>query len=209
MCYDQTCLGYMLIAILVGFSGMIYLSLRYRKNFLEKNMHITADQVWQEVAKRESQKNLKKSDLLFGIKQDGSASVGILVIKDANNQVVGRIEFPIGKREYKMWVGNDQYRINFPLSFRSSANLKRDADDSVLASYNMLNIFGKHKFEIPGYGILVSERPALSWRIIFNYIIGDNLVGMKQEISPTREIGKLAILPSNIPLHVRIFILVL
>ncbi len=207
MCYGPTCLAYLLCAVLFGFLFVIYFSLRYRKIFLEKNLNLTADQVWEGVAKRADQKNLKRSDLIFSIRQDGSASEIVLVIKNDQNELVGRIVCPVGSREYRMWVGKDTYRINFLLSGLRSAHLNPEANDFVLASYKTLNVFGKHQFDIPGYGILTSERSSFNWRVNFNYRVSKKLIGTNQGISPTREIGRVLVLPSEIPLHLRIFML--
>lgn len=70
------------------------------------------------------------------------------MVKYISNDVVGKIEFSILNREYKMWVGRELYRINFPVTRRKFATLKRDADNSILMSYMLLNLFGKHKFDI-------------------------------------------------------------
>lgn len=208
MCYNQSCLGYLLVAIIVGFIGLIYFSLKYRKIFLANNLKISADQIWEGVAERATQANFEKSDLLFSIYQDKLSAVGMLIFKNSQDQVVGRIECPLGSREYKMLVGQDEYRINFLLSGWKSACLYSAGSDSVLASFKTLNIFGKHKFDIPGVGVFVSKRPNLNLRIIFNYFIGANLVGISQQISPTRDIGRLVVLPSTIPLHLRMFFLI-
>ncbi len=207
MCHDPSCLGYLLISILVGFACLIFVSLRYRKKFLALNLQLTADQVWDCVAERAQQENFEKSNLLFGVWQDDGSVKRKLVVKDFKSEVVGVVEFPMGSRELKVWVGKEEYRIDILYTGLKSAILRKIDDESPLVRYSTLNIFGKHKFDIPDYGTLASERPVLSLRIIFNYRIGNKLVGTTQEISPRRQVGRLAILPSNIPLHIRIFFL--
>ena len=206
---DQVSLGYMLIAVVIGFAGLIYLLLKYRKSFLEGNLQLTADQAWSEVSDRANKANFSKSDLLFGIWQDLSSTLPILLVKDHTNEIVGRVEFTLSCRKFKISVGNENFDVNFPPTWNRSAHLSIENNKSVLASYLKLNIFGKHQFEIPGYGILISKRPNFNPRIIFDYNLNKNLVGTTQEISSRRRIGRLAVLPPILPLHLRIFILAL
>ena len=200
----------MLIIVVAVFAILIYFSLKYRKTFLAQNLQLTADQVWQNVNIKTDHARIKKSDLLFGIQQDGSASTVIFVVKNFNNEVVGRIECRMGSHEYQIWVGSDLYRISFLLSGWRSAQLTSDKAPSVLATYKMLNVLGKHEINIPGYGVLISERATfINWLGVFRYRAAKNFIGLKQQISPTREIGKLVVLPPEIPLYLRIFILAL
>ncbi|MBC7743204.1 MAG: hypothetical protein H7061_13475 [Bdellovibrionaceae bacterium] len=209
MCFDSSCLGYLLIIVIAAYAILIFFGLKYRKKVLEKNLLLTADQIWRKALSRTNLAKLKKSNLLFSIQQDGSLSTTVLVIKDHNDAVIGQVECATGHREYKIWVGKDLYRINFLLSGWRSAQLISDINANELASYKMVNIYGQHEFNIPGYGKLVSKRVSPFWPKIFNYHDEKTILGLKQRISATRVIGNLVVLPSDIPLAIRIFILVL
>lgn len=207
MCYGEACFGYMLIVVIIGFAGLIYLSLKSRKSFLEENVQLTADQIWKEVSGRATKDNFSKSDLIFGIWQDKSSTTPVLLVKDQKNEVIARVEFTKARRQWKILIGKEIYFVDFPLTWNRTALLRAADNKSILASYLKMNIFGKHQFEIPEYGTLASERPYFSLRLIFDYRSNHNLVGTIQELSPRRQIGRLAILPSSLPLHLRVFIL--
>ena len=207
MCTDQNCLGFLFIAVLVFFAGFIYWLLKYRKDFLEKNLLLTADQVWEVVSDRAAKLNFLKSDLLFGVRQDKSASTSILLVKNHKDEIVGRVEYLLATRKIKIFAGEKAFEVDFPLTWNRSANLRAFNEPSVLASYLKLTMFGKHQFGIPQFGKLVSERPGLSPQIIFNYRSEQKLIGTAQEISSRKTVGRLVILPASIPLPVRIFIL--
>jgi hypothetical protein len=201
-------LGYFLIAILVGFAGVIYFSLNARKNFLEENLQLSPDQVWKQFANRSDQQSLpSKADLIFGIWGDRSSTTVELLVKNHENEVIGRVEFPMGSRTLKISAGIENYDVDFPLTWNRIAILRAADNQTSLASYLRLNVFGMHQFEIPGYGTLVSKRPQFSFRFIFDYQSKDHWVGTRQELSAERQVGRLAVLPSSMPLHFRIFIL--
>lgn len=209
MCSDQACLGYTLLAIIAGFAGLIFFLLKYRKRFLEANLQITAEQVWSEVVNRGYKANFSKSDLLFGVWQDRSSTETSLVVKNHKNEVVGRVDFPLGIRKFKISVGQEIFDVEFPLTWRRTAHLRAANSKLILASYFKINIFGKHQFKIPNYGTIMAKRPNLSQRLIFEYGLNNILIGASQEISPRQQIGRIIILPSNMPLQLKIFILAL
>lgn len=209
MCRDQACLGYLLTAVIFGFAVLIYVSLKFRNRFLAENLLLSADQAWQNVAARASAMNLKKSDMLFGIWQDASATTRALVVKNGENEVVGRVELPMGSREYKVLVADQIYTAQFPITWNRTARLNVDGHDSALATYEKLSAFGKHKFEIRGSGAIVSERPNFNLRNAFNYRVNGELVGTSENISSRRLVGRLVVLPPSFPNHIKIFILIL
>ena len=209
MCYDQACLGYTLLAVIAGFAGLIFFLLKYRKRFLEANLQITADQVWSEVVNRGYKTNFSKSDLLFGIWQDKSSTEISLIVKNHQNEIVGRVDFSMGVRKFKISTGHEIFDVDFPLTWKRTAHLRTINSNLILASYLKLNIFGKHQFKILDYGTVIAKRPNLGQRLIFDYGLNNILIGVSQEISSRRQIGRIIILPSNMPLHLRIFILAL
>ena len=203
-------LGYLLIGIIASFGGLIFFTLRYRKVFLAANLELNADQIWRDASVEAEKAGLKKSDLLYGIWQDLSPTLSALVVKDVNNKVVGRVEFTMGSRAISFQVGDQAFQIHFLPTWSTSASLNAVENINLtLATYSVLNIVGRHQFDIREYGKLVSERKSGWIRNTVHYRNGDRLIGMTQEISPRMKIGKLAIFPSEMPIHIRCFILAL
>ena len=207
MFYHESSLGYFLLAVLAGFAVLIYRLLIYRKSFLKETLRITADQIWETISERAEKTDFKKSEMLFGVPQDATATMGCLVVKDSNNQVVGQVSSPLAARQRIIMAGNETFIIDLPLTWNRTAILRRSDGGGIIASYTQKSWLGRHEFEVTGYGKLKSERPRLDARIAFNYRIGEKLIGTAQQISSTREKGKLVVLPSALPLEVRIFVL--
>lgn len=209
MCSSLTCLGFYLGAVLIGFTLLIWILLKYRQIFLKNNMQLTAQQIWKGVSKRATKNSFLDSNLLFGIWQDSSATRRSLVIKNVRNEIVGHVEFPMNERNFIITMGSEIFKAQFPLTWNQTAQLFSQKNDSLLATYCKLNIFGKHQFDVLNYGTLISERPSLSPRIVFNYRLGLQLIGTTEEISSCRQVGRLAVLPADLPLPIQIFILAL
>lgn len=205
MCSEETCLGYALLVTLLGFTILIFACLKYRKKILNQNLTLRADQVWEKVSQRAEKLKLDRSQLNFGIWQDSGFATAALVVKDQQSRIVGRVEKKI--RGWTVKAGDESYRVEFPLTAKRTAVLFKMSDDSKVAAYTSLNFFGKHSFEIPGYGSLASERSSFSFYHVVNYRTGEKLVGTTQNISSRKQTGRIALLPTDIPLHVRIFIL--
>jgi len=208
MCKGPECLGYLLLAVLIGFTGLIFLLLTYRKKILKQSLKVTADEIWSGLSSVDKTA-FKRSDLLFGISQDQSAWVSMLLVKNDRDETVGRVEFPTGARRYRIWIKEELFNIDFQLTWNRSAVLSADNDHSPLASYERYGAFGRRRFKIPGYGEILSARRKIGLRNIFDYHLDGKLMGTSQKLSASREIGSLILLPSDLPLHIRIFLLVL
>lgn len=204
---NESSLGFFLFAVLIGFAVLIYILLNYRKSWLKENLLITAEQIWETISERAEKLNFKKSELLFAISQDATATTVCLVVKDSKNQIVGQVFSQMATRQRTIKMDNDTFTVDFPLTRNRTATLRKSNGGGIIANYTQTSWFGRHQFEVTGYGKLKSERPSLNAKIVFNYRIGEKLIGTAQEISSTREKGKLVVLPLDIPLEVRIFIL--
>lgn len=197
-----------LTAVVGGFSLLIYVSLRFRKLFLKKNLEILAEQIWQNVSQQSFSSHFAKTDLLFAIRQDGTNGQDMLVIKDSMDAVVGRVLRPMASREHSVWIYEQEYKIKFVNSgWLKAANFYSVSNDSILASFKVLNIFGEHKFEISNYGQIISQRQGFSFHYIFNYYKLNQMIGTTRLISARMQVGRLGVLPQDIPLPVRVFIL--
>ena len=204
---NESSLGFFLLAVLIGFAVLIYILLNYRKSWLKENLLITAEQIWETISERAEKLNFKKSELLFAISQDATATTVCLVVKDSKNQIVGQVFSQMATRQRTIKMDNDTFTVDFPLTWNRTATLRKSNGGGIIAKYTQTSWFGRHLFEVTGYGKLKSERPSLNAKIVFNYRIGEKLIGTAQEISSTREKGRLVVLPLDIPLEVRIFVL--
>ena len=204
---NESSLGFFLLAVLIGFAVLIYILLNYRKSWLKENLLITAEQIWETISERAEKLNFKKSELLFAISQDATATTVCLVVKDSKNQIVGQVFSQMATRQRTIKMDNDTFTVDFPLTWNRTATLRKSNGGGIIANYKQTSWFGRHQFEVTGYGKLKSERPSLNAKIVFNYRIGEKLIGTAQEISSTREKGKLVVLPLDIPLAIRIFVL--
>ena len=204
---NESSLGFFLLAVLIGFAVLIYILLNYRKPWLKENLLITAEQIWETISERAEKLNFKKSELLFAISQDATATTVCLVVKDSKNQIVGQVFSQMATRQRTIKMNNDTFIVDFRPTWNRTATLRKSNGGGIIANYTQTSWFGRHQFEVTGYGKLKSERPSLNAKIVFNYRIGEKLIGTAQEISSTREKGKLVVLPLDIPLAVRIFVL--
>jgi hypothetical protein len=207
MCNNETCLGYLLLAIIIAFSFLICFLLKYRKKNLAENLLITSEKIWEIVAQKAAQNGFVKSDLIYGIWQDKTASIIELVVKDSNSDLLTHLEYPMGVRKHKFIIGNEIYLIEFPLTWKRTAFLKKQ-DGTVLATFTKgaFSIF-KHQFVVNSVGVLISKRSKIDLKSSFDYYLQEKLVGSTLSISSKRGIGHIALLPGEFPMPVRLFIL--
>lgn len=168
---------------------------------------MTSEDLWSAVKNRAVAYALPRSNLIYGIIQDQSLSEASLLIRNNNNEDIGTAYYPTGKRKRRMVIDNKHYTIEFPLRMNTTALLREEGSQEIIASYLKKSWSAKHEFEIPGLGKLVSRQPFLNPRACFEYLENGKVVGIVENISSTMKIGRMAILPDNIPMHIRSFIL--
>ncbi len=206
MCYSASCLGIWLLVILFGYAILIYFGLRYRKTFLAENLQLSPDQVYMPISQQAAQLGFSKADLLYGIYQDKTASVMQTVVKDSTGGVIGSIEQHLGVRGTDIFLGNEKYEIEYPLTWRTSAHLK-NANGEILARVERLPFsIREHKIIIPNIGVFISQSHLFKFRYHFEYRLNGAVVGMTRRIS-NQEVGGIALVPSHYPLILRVFIL--
>lgn len=76
--------------------------------------------------------------------------------------------------------------------WKRAAILRRAKDEGILASDRRTNWLGAHEFDVREYGILKSKRHG---------------TGLKVSYDSLREKGRIVILPADLPLAVKFFIL--
>lgn len=207
MCSGNDCLIYYFSSTLIVFFFLIYFLLKYRGFSQKKYLEINHDQAWENVVKRTDSLNLKKSNMIFGIWKDASLAIMSLVVKDSKDQTIGQVFKAIGSREQTIKIGEQIFLIEFPLTWNRTAVLHAPDGAGIIASYRKTGWFSQHEFELKDYGILKSDWPGLNLKAIFNYKLQGKLVGTCQNLSSTREKGKLIIFSTDLPLEVRLFIL--
>ena len=181
--------------------------LKQRKSLLLKSLLINGNDVWITIKNRARELRLEKSDLLYGIYQDNTSFEAAQVFRNSNDEGIGLSTYPLGRRKFLMKIGEQNYTIEFPLTMNSTAILKKKDEQDILASYVKTSWLGKHVFTIPEYGTLVSNQPFLSLNASYTYGHNGKVIGMIQNISKSRNLGRLAILPPTLPIEVRLFIL--
>ncbi len=198
---------FFLLATMIGFSFLILFLLKLRKSQLKKSLFLSASDVWKTVEAPASALGLQRKNLLYGIIQDHSFTEVVLLLKNSNDEIVGEAFFPTGKRKRKMIVGDQHYVIEFPLTMNKTARLRKEDGQEILASYAKTSWSGKHKFEVPDHGSFISSQKFLNLKASRNYIQDGQVVGMIQNISSSKNLDRLAILPETLPLEIRLFIL--
>ena len=106
MCCGNNCLIYYLFLILIFFAFLIFILLNYRESSQKEYLEITADQAWESVEKKVENLNLSKSNMLFGVWKDTSATTMSLIVKDSKNPLVGQVFKPMGSRKQSRSVIN-------------------------------------------------------------------------------------------------------
>ena len=122
---NESSLGFFLFAVLIGFAVLIYILLNYRKSWLKENLLITAEQIWETISERAEKLNFKKSELLFAISQDATATTVCLVVKDSKNQIVGQVFSQMATRQRTIKMDNDTFTVDFPLTRNRTATLRK------------------------------------------------------------------------------------
>lgn len=207
MCSSDNCLLTYFFLILIGFAFLIYFLLKKRESLQKEYLEFTADQAWDSVKKNLAPENLSKSNLLFGVWQDASATTMSLIVKDSKNHLIGQIFKPMGTRKQKIKIKDQIYLVEFPLTWNRTAILYSPNGTEILAKYRKTSWLNRHEYEVTGYGVLNSQRPVHNFKACFNYKLNDKIIGTCQNISSTYQKGRLMVFPLDIPLEVRLFIL--
>ena len=203
MSENEVTLGYFLLAVVGGFAILIYFLLKTRSKNLVENLKLSSHQIWNSIS--DQSVNLVKNHLLFGVWQDASATTTTMVVKDVNDQIAGSIVCPMASRQRTIIIGDKNFLMEFPLTWNRTAILYSPTKDKVIAKYLERGWFRGHEYEVIGYGLI--KRKSFSLKGNVNYSINTKSIGVSQFIFSNRTIGKLIVLPLEIPLEARLFIL--
>lgn len=201
---DEVSLGYLLLAILLGFAILIYFSLQARQRFQHEDLKMSSETVWKKISDHAFLLNLLKTNMLYGVFQDASSTEIAMLVKDVNNQLVGQVLGKALSRKRIVTIGNEKFVIEFLKTWNRTAILYSTKDEKILARYTKTSWLGGHEYEVAGYGLLKSVRPS---KVRYDYKIAETMIGTSQTVLFARDNGRLVVLPTDLPLAVRIFIL--
>jgi len=207
MINNEVGLAYFLIAILTAFAVLIYVLLKVRVKLQSQDLQINSATVWELIAEHAANLKLQKSNLLFGVYQDVSSNEISITVKNNDNQLVGNVFCKTLTRIRKISIGDNNYIIEYPLTWKRTALLREVNENKIIARYAKTNWLGQHEFEVEGYGLIQSHRPSFDLKVLYDYKLGDETIGSSRKISFSRDIGRLVVLPTDLPLVVRVFIL--
>jgi hypothetical protein len=205
--WSESSFGYLLLLILVGFSLLIYFLLKVRRRLQEQDLLIDPELVWKNIAPQAEAFNLAQSEMIYGIFQDKTSTTISLLVHDHKGQLKGRIDSPMGSREKTLTIGEEKYLIQILPTWNRKVILRSYDEEKVIATFTQSNILGRHEFDVVNFGVLKSERHFRNYKTAFDYKLNGKTCGSKQAISSIRESGRVAIISSEIPEVVRIFIL--
>lgn len=184
MINNEADLGIILIVILLIFTLLIYFLLKARRHLQIQDLQLDPETVWKSVSKTAADLNLSKANMIFGVFHDVSSTEISLAVKDMTNQVVSEVVSQPPSRKRTFDIGNQKFLIEFPLTWNRTAILRSLNDSKILARYE------KGIFDVSDYGQVDLKTS-----------------GIKRNILSLRNKGKLVILPADLPLHAKIFIL--
>lgn len=208
MCTNQNCFGYFSVFVVLFFAFLIYALLKTRKALLKKDLNRSANLLWPNINLNFPNSELKKQDLIFSVWQDRSATMSFQLIKNHLDEVIGRVEYPLGAREYKLIISDQEYRIVVNLTFGGTDLSLYSSDNHELARIQRKSFQPmKHTITINGFGVLKSEQPRFSLKSPIKYLFNGNLSAYTQFVSPLRRVGRVGCFSNVISLPVRIFIL--
>jgi hypothetical protein len=184
---------------------ILYL-LKVRQSTQQTDLELSSAKAWETISNHASKFHMAERNLLFGIYQDATPTKLALIAKDSNNQIVGTVLTPTLGRNRTIAIGSQTYTIRFPLTWNHTAILESSRGD-ILARYRKTGLLGEHEFEVPGYGVLKSGKPSFNFKARYDYNLNGKIIGSRQSLSSIKSKGRLIVLPSDLPLSVRVFIL--
>lgn len=210
MCSSELCLGYVFLLIGIGFSILVFFLLKYRRALLRKDLQISAESLWKKLSYLELDKSISKSNIIFGVWQDKSATVPQLIFKNANDEIIGQVEYHLTARAYEISLGNQIFRIEIPLTWQGmTANLK-SSDGKTLATFKRKSLsLGSHKFFIQNIGELTAKYFFFKRLQPIQYFHDGKHIGSTYQISSIRRVGRVGIFPAEYSLPVKVFIIVM
>lgn len=196
-----------IICVLIGFSALMFFMLKYSDRLVSKNLKLTSTDAWNSIKSQAMKFGLDRSNLLYDIYQNESFTKVAHLLRDASDQNLGKTIFPTGRFKSTMEIAGQKYLISGLLAWRAHSILQQEGDTRILAEYVRTGWMGRHEIRINGFGTLISSRVSRDFKARYQYSLNGKVVGLIEHKINNRSIGRIAILPEEIPLAVRLFIL--
>jgi hypothetical protein len=202
-------IGMFVVAIIVG--------LRMRRRETAQNLqNINADTVWNEFASLSEARDgsWDRSDLLYGIWQDFSATSLGMIVRNDHDAAVARVS--CGVTGVDISLGENRYKVRVGDNLRGTAVLILDpqsgAEAADICSFSRKGSFSSRAVEYssPDVGVL---RISLPWSSPFKALTstitrdGEPVGKMGTIGRPYFNNGRMLILPVGLPLPIRVFVL--
>lgn len=195
-----------ILLVFVGSFFFIRFLLKFHDSTCRENLKMTSSDAWKIIQTRANEIQLSRENLIYGVYQDENFTTASMLLRNSKDEEVGKALYPTARRNREMFVSGERYIITHVWSWRGKAILQKENDDKVLATHVRLR-FGKHKFEIPGYGTLESSFPSWNSTARFKYMLHKKPVGLVDLTFAGYKKGRIAVLPQDIPLEVKFFML--
>jgi hypothetical protein len=206
MIHSQLGLLWFALGVVAFFALVIYFGLKSRKKQLAANQAVNALEVWQELS--DPQWNF--ADLLFGVWQDFSATALGMLVKNSQDQQVGTIVFKTAARQNWITIKTNDATFSCDVlpAMKQSVLLRRAEEASpTLCTFSRL-AGGTFHFETENNGVIESRPPkGLHMTPRFEYSRNGGPIGISQHIGGSRKRGISLVLPSDLPLPIRMFVL--
>lgn len=198
------------LAILIAAGGGLGLAILFglQRRMRTRRENLKAADVWPEV----QDAGFAFSGLLFGVWKKYSATQRGMIVKDCHDRQVARIGYRTAQRQG--WIVLEMTDgVSFEADLRSllhhdSVSIRRADDGSQSLCTFSRQGSGTYRFEIPSVGVLESVSPPRPWVApVFPYTMNGVPAGVSCQLGGIADRGRILVLPEQIPLSVRLFIL--
>jgi len=206
MTYTPLALVWSILALCVLFGAVIYFGLRTRRTQMTANLSMRAQDIWAPFAHC----GWDFDSLLYGIRQDFSATQIGMIVRDFRDEEVGRITFHTAARRgaTTFATSNGSFEADVLPTFRRRVVLLDATNEHEALCTFSGRMWGPLRFALAGTETIegtVDGRLRLAPRFAFS--LAGKRIGLSQQIGGAVNRGVLLTIPSTIPVHVRMFML--
>ena len=201
-------LPWIALGIVALFVAVMLLGVRARRSEMSRNLRIRAADAWAPFADR----GYPPDALLFGVRQDSSTTETGMLVRDSNDEEVGRITFHAAARTGAITISTarDSFTVDVLPTWSRRMVLHRANDVSdVLCTFGQ-STWGAHRFDVAGVGAIESRRlHRLRLAPTSEISLNGVAAGASRHLGGAVDRGVALMLPTSIPLPVRMFVLAL
>lgn len=189
------------------FAATMYVGLRFRKASMSGNLQLHAQELWAPLAAE----GWDRECLLYGVLQDFSPCDAGMIVRNSRDEDIGKIIFHVAARKggITLQTKDASFEANVLPTFQQSVALHPSGDESSTLCTFKRGMDGSYCFRTnDGSGLLESISPMpVQFAPRYAYERDGKRVGVAQHIGGPLNRGQLLVLPSDIPLPIRMFIL--